>query len=270
MLPYSYDAKSGSRAGAGECNAGYTGVMDDDTSPRPEHHEPEPCARIDDDGQLWFRDEHGQWHTHEWESTGDLELDALWAMPAREVERIANNEADPLHDKAKQVQSEAAEPMRKLLESVAHPWRDASGEPRWILPGLRLDWEKMNPWVPVARSTGSAEADLDGEPADQQSAVTELIESAQRPSDSAPEPTMAQLLGIWQATLEEHRRANEYWRQFIAATEASGKRANQNAQEANTLSADANKVARRSLWVAGVAALISVVSAVAAVVSAMQ
>lgn len=246
MVPYSYDANSISRAGAGICNAGYTGGMDDENSPRGAPREPEPHLRIDDDGELWFRDEHGQWHKHEWESTGDPELDAIWAMPAGEVERIANDEADPLHEKAQQVQYEAAEPVRKLLETVAHPWSDTIRASSWTLTGLRLD----DAWA-------------------NHGAQPEFFGTEPGSPEAVQEPTMAQLLSIWQATLEEHRRANEYWKQFIAATEASGKRANQNAVEANTLSADANKIARRSLWVAGFAALISVVSAIAAVVSAM-
>ena len=268
MHPFNYSPRAcwGSRRGTR--NAGYTGGMDDDNSPRGANHEPAPHAMIDDDGQLWFRDEHGQWRKDEWESTGDPELDAIWAMPASEVERIANDEADPLHDKAKQVQYEAAEPMRKLLESVAHPLRDAFRASAWTFPGVRPDWE--NPRAASSKPTGPAETKTEEESADLQGALPETIEAAAYSTDFTQEPTMAQLVSIWRQTLEEHRRANEYWRQFIAATEASGKRANQNAVEANTLSADANKIARRSLWVAGLAALISVVAAIAAVVSAMQ
>ncbi|GAA4479217.1 hypothetical protein GCM10023190_21890 [Enteractinococcus fodinae] len=190
--------------------------------------------------------EHGTWPQDGRESTGDAELDALWAMTPSAVDRIANDPSNPLHLKAKQVQGEAAEPVRQLVANLGAPLPSAATPPPWAVPGLSIDWQRAATASPA------------------------LAHSADAQSSANEEPTMAQLLRVWQQSLEEQRRANEYWQQFIAATEASGERSSQLAREANDISAEANAIAKRSLLIAAIAALVAVVSAIAAILSAAQ
>lgn len=91
------------------------------------HEEPEPEPHMKfEDGKLWERDENGKWVdvTPEPKRTGDPELDTLWEMPADEVDRIAKDFLDPLHEKAKQVQAEAMEPIADAFFEASRPLRE--------------------------------------------------------------------------------------------------------------------------------------------------
>ncbi len=50
--------------------------------------------------------------------TGDPELDALWSMPFGELRKISEDESHPLHEKARQVAAEAAEPVKEALAAI--------------------------------------------------------------------------------------------------------------------------------------------------------
>jgi len=106
---------------------------------------------MNDDGEIEYRRKDGTWHTIKRESTGDEELDALWAMTADEVDQIANDDSHPLQDKAKQIQEEVSSGFRRVAKDLAQSWvRPLDVNLRWSLPGTRWD----NIWKDFASDFG--------------------------------------------------------------------------------------------------------------------
>ncbi|WP_166353502.1 hypothetical protein [Phytoactinopolyspora limicola] len=74
-------------------------------------------------GSIQYIGSDGEWHDIEVEpkKTGDPELDAIWSMSFHELERILEDEAHPLHEKAKQVSAEAAGPIVDAANDIFRP-----------------------------------------------------------------------------------------------------------------------------------------------------
>lgn len=98
-----------------------------------------PRLRIED-GKLWERDDQGDWveAVSPHRASEDPEIDQLWNMSPNDVERIAKDVADPLHEKAKQVRAEAMEPIVSAMQAMIFPARqqfdDAAAK---IMSGLQ-------------------------------------------------------------------------------------------------------------------------------------
>lgn len=116
-----------------------------------EMDEPEPHAKIDEHGDLWFRDDQGKWSKHEPISTGDPELDTLWDMTPDEVDRLAEDDTHPWQDKAKQVKAEASSTFRETTQSLTRSWiRPFEENLHWNVPGVR--WNTW--WDDIAAELG--------------------------------------------------------------------------------------------------------------------
>lgn len=220
-----------------------------DEYPHEEEEKSKPHLKFED-GKLWRRDKNDEWAEVTPKETGDPELDSLWALPAREVDRIANDESDLLHEKAKQVQYEAAEPFRQMAESIRYPFDMDFAKNLFYFPQVRFDWWTDNlaaNWgglLGPRKGIGSdadkelpVESDTPGHP--DESIVAEEVDAGD-PPDFVREPTVTEEEALGWAKLREQRRFNEQWEKFAREAKDSGSRANEIAEGANRLAKDSN------------------------------
>jgi hypothetical protein len=116
------------------------------------------AAERHESGSIQYRDAHGDWHeiSAEPKRTGDEELDAIWSMSFGDLERILEDESHPLHEKARRVAADIAQPlvdaareiMRPITESIAESI-GVRGIVKTLLPVLDTSWfAKLMPELP--------------------------------------------------------------------------------------------------------------------------
>lgn len=236
--------------------------MTDKSSLQEEPEESEPHMKFED-GRLWERDGSGKWIdvTPPPKFTGDPQLDALWAMTASDVERIAEDESDPLHEKAKQVQYEAAEPFRRLAADLAQPWAQTFRPSLWKGATEAL-WNARpaspNIWLPIpfdGRSslTDKCELEVEEDSVEKDDAAEESEpDVVSEDLSEVDEPSMTQMVVVWKEMLDEMRKSNGHWKKSIEDARKS-------AQEAN----DRARGSRRRSFIALIVSAVAAAAAVA-------
>lgn len=73
-------------------------------------------------------------------STGDPELDELWAMSIRDLQKVVDDESHPLHGKAKQVAREMMAPIQETIKRITQPTLDS-------IAATKIDVDKLLPKI---------------------------------------------------------------------------------------------------------------------------
>jgi len=73
-------------------------------------------------------------------STGDPELDELWAMSIRDLQKVVDDESHPLHGKAKQVAREMMAPIQETIKRITQPTLDS-------IAATKVDIDKLLPKI---------------------------------------------------------------------------------------------------------------------------
>jgi hypothetical protein len=228
----------------------------------PKH---EPKGR----GSIQVRGTDGEWHELEVErkQTGDPELDAIWAMSFRELQRILEDESHPLHEKAKQVSNEITRPITDAVMTsidTAGIMKDVIskiGVKGWF--PLETSWfAKLLPDVPEPGLSTSLTKQL-AETVTFTPPPSALTLPAHRSIDlDTPEPPDASLVEIKEAAeLRAHEmrgRQVELLSEMLAETRESAG-SGKEALEVSRQALAATKSSKRAGWIAAWAAIVAAV-----------